>query len=133
MDGARDEDKTPSGNDTTAHHKRPEDYSIKTGSFYPSRSKKINTKTHLLPLSDCKPPFSLPAAHKSISSKRRKLLVLPHSMKLFRRQADAIEYAKHSEWNICVFAYEAVSLGTEGQRRYLAATFHEFSEKYRSV
>jgi hypothetical protein len=32
-----------------------------------------------------------------------------------------------------VFAYEAKSLGTEGQRRYLVAAFHEFANMYRKV
>lgn len=73
------------------------------------------------------------ATKEAPSTKHRKTLQLPPTLRLFWRQADALEYATHSASNLCVFAYEAKSLGTEGQRRYLVAAFHEFANMYRKV
>ncbi|CAH8522283.1 unnamed protein product [Heterobilharzia americana] len=53
--------------------------------------------------------------------------------KIFRKQEDAINFAKQFGQEMMVFSYESLSLGVEGQRMFLASGIQSFFHAYRQM
>ncbi|CAH8530638.1 unnamed protein product [Schistosoma intercalatum] len=53
--------------------------------------------------------------------------------KIFRKQEDAINFAKQFGQEMMVFSYESLSLGNEGQRSFLACGIQSFFYTYKQT
>ncbi|CAH8849763.1 unnamed protein product, partial [Trichobilharzia szidati] len=53
--------------------------------------------------------------------------------KIFRKQEDAITFAKQFGEGMMVFSYESLSVGNEGQRMFLASGIHSFFHSYKQM